>query len=709
MTTTYHTPYAIGGALTSAAMEAPLSQLDTALATVIAAGSSTATTLTAQANSGQASLVVASSAGFVVGDHVYIGNGTAYETRIVSAIPDGTHITVSVNLTSTYAIGKPVSKSPVEIVDARAGMLSLAARLAAMEGAVNVLAYGADPSGATSSATAFQAAHDALPATGGTIFIPPGTYLGPTNASLLTPTKSGVRLVGAGRGATVLKYAANGTTSAENLLNATANNLTDLYFGHFTIDGNSANNPSLVVPEGIRSVGTGCARLTVEDVYIHHIKGAPANESFAINVGNCTGVVIRGVYVSDCGGSGIAISGADDVLISDCQSINNGWMGFTISTNTVQSHRLVMANCIARANTMFGFNFEGVEYGTLASLLADANGSYGFVFGGSGVVGLVNSHHFTGVGLVAMNNGFASSGGNSGSGLKIVGDGTSASAHDIDLRGVIATDTRAVGSKQQAYGFDVAGGCDNISVAGDCRGNRLAEGDPGTNGRIMYLPNRIIRGKITKSGTQSLTSGVTAVLTWDTEDLAIGDSDGLHATSSAALTGMVSKTSGSPTLTGTGTAFLTELSVGQVIDIPGGATERKVVRSIASNTSLTLWTNAANSASGQTATRVNTAFTIPAGLGKPVFSGWLPLWRIAAVLTFTSNPNGYREIQFLVNGVAVEWRRIPAVNGADTIMEAVAEFPLSDGDYVEIAATQTSGGALTVQSSGSHFDIRRIG
>lgn len=71
-----------------------------------------------------------------------------------------------------------------------------------------------------------------------------------------------------------------------------------------------------------------------------------------------------------------------------------------------------------------------------------------------------------------------------------------------------------------------------------------------------------------------------------------------------ALTGTVAKTNGSATLTGTGTAFTTELSVGMVISVPGGATERAIVSAIASDTSLTVTANFANTSSGQTASRV---------------------------------------------------------------------------------------------------------
>lgn len=65
---------------------------------------------------------------------------------------------------------------------------------------------GADPTGVTDSTATIQAAIDGLPATGGIVFIPPGTYkitstltIG-NGTSLLASTRSSVTLVGAGRG-----------------------------------------------------------------------------------------------------------------------------------------------------------------------------------------------------------------------------------------------------------------------------------------------------------------------------------------------------------------------------------------------------------------------------------------------------------------------------------------------------------------------------
>lgn len=174
MTTNHHTPIPFGAPANAADLEAPLGQLDAAIASVIATGSGLSTTLTAQANAGQASLTVADSTGYLVGDNIYIGTGATFESRVIDTVPGGTTITVTVNLSNTYASGTPVSKSPVEIVDARAGSATLGARLTLLKRGVSVKEYGAVGDGVTDDTAAIQAA---MNATLGTVFFPLGVYL----------------------------------------------------------------------------------------------------------------------------------------------------------------------------------------------------------------------------------------------------------------------------------------------------------------------------------------------------------------------------------------------------------------------------------------------------------------------------------------------------------------------------------------------------
>lgn len=129
MTTNHHDPHPFGAPLTSAEINRPHSELDAAIEQVITTGSGASTTLTAQANAAQPNLVVASVAELAIGDMLYIGRaGDTYESHAIDNIVALT-ITLDANLANTYAAGTPVSKSPVEIVDARDTYSSLADRL----------------------------------------------------------------------------------------------------------------------------------------------------------------------------------------------------------------------------------------------------------------------------------------------------------------------------------------------------------------------------------------------------------------------------------------------------------------------------------------------------------------------------------------------------------------------------------------------------
>lgn len=138
MTTEYHTALAFGGPLTSAAMEAPLGQLDAAIVAVNTAlgGTSLAITTTdATAAAGQAVVPVTATTNFIVGQSVWIGDiAGVFEVRSILSIQAGVSLTMTANLTNTYASGKIVSASPSELVDARGTYLTVGARLTSLVG-----------------------------------------------------------------------------------------------------------------------------------------------------------------------------------------------------------------------------------------------------------------------------------------------------------------------------------------------------------------------------------------------------------------------------------------------------------------------------------------------------------------------------------------------------------------------------------------------
>jgi hypothetical protein len=195
------------------------------------------------------------------------------------------------------------------------------------------------------------------------------------------------------------------------------------------------------------------------------------------------------------------------------------------------------------------------------------------------------------------------------------------------------------------------------------------------------------------SATQSITSATATVVNLDVED---EDADNQHFTSAAALTGTVAKTAASQTLVGTGTAFTTELSVGQVISVPGTANEKAVVIAIASATSLTVAKPFVNTASGQTATRVNSAFIFR----QPGTYG------VTAGAYMAALASGTFTLQIKLNDTTVVGEDVRAAVNATAGYSLAIQRRFQQWDFVEMVVTQTSGGAVNLTNDErTHFEV----
>jgi hypothetical protein len=232
---------------------------------------------------------------------------------------------------------------------------------------VNVVDYGADPTGTIDSTFAFYAAIEAVYAQtagtlgGGEVFIPAGKYLVSTLTKAFTATRS-VSLRGAGNVATVLQKTGAGT---DPIINFSGSNLGDLayfHFSDFTIIGNAKAHDGIKLTLASRFTlsrlsifacdtalnNLGSLIYTVQDCtfvannigykgrqnsaidcnLIQFIGGGMnANTTFAMDIGNSDGMHLYGVDFESNGTTGNTATGAI-VIRSSCFgqiSFNGCW------------------------------------------------------------------------------------------------------------------------------------------------------------------------------------------------------------------------------------------------------------------------------------------------------------------------------------------------------------------------------------------------
>jgi hypothetical protein len=201
------------------------------------------------------------------------------------------------------------------------------------------------------------------------------------------------------------------------------------------------------------------------------------------------------------------------------------------------------------------------------------------------------------------------------------------------------------------------------------------------------------------SANQSITTGTATLILWDTED---NDADNQHYTSSAALSaGTVSKVAASADIVGVSTVFTTDLSVGQVISIPGTATEKRVVIKITDNTHLTVNTPFVNSAATQTCTRINSAvvfrqpgfYTLEANIYSAALASG------AVTLAYYLN-----SLTTAISGTAIG-QRDPVFVNASAGYDLVIQRQFQQWDFVEVVWTQNAGTVNVLADERTHFSI----
>lgn len=369
----------------------PLYQPVSGNLTTVLGGGNVITQANLAAAAGQKIVTVDDSTGFLAGARCsYVLVGGAVEYNLIDTVDTGTQITLTTNIgtggIADNAYVAMISESEYQAAYAiKYGNNILPTLATAMGwsamGVYNVLAYGADNSGVSDSRASINAAITACNAAGGgTVYMPPGTYLTTASASpnvsqtvyVGIVTRSNVTLAGAGPEATIIKLAdaQDGATNAGVRIITHYNDLStgtdsDFHFRDFTVDGNYANQGGLTK---LRDTGILCnyatrvshTRIVVRGVYGTSAGGDPSGEGFGY-----TAVVSREISYVDCIGYGagygtntatnFGCSSGTNIKYVNCVARDSGIAnGFAVNN----ASNVLYVNCHSYLNYVHGFNLE---------------------------------------------------------------------------------------------------------------------------------------------------------------------------------------------------------------------------------------------------------------------------------------------------------------------------------------------------------------
>lgn len=246
--------------------------------------------------------------------------------------------------------------------------------------------YGALGDGSTDDYTALQAALNAIPSSGGTLFIPAGNYI--VGTTLEIPVDRPVKIVGAGMKSTRIKLKNAANTVVMDFAGAVPASYTNpdnfdyLTISDLTIDGNKANN----------TTGTYGLVISFADYFVLDRISVINCKSQGARLLNCDeGTILNSFFtVNGSGGGqdgGIRLSsGTHDIAIIGCGIESNTGAGLSCGalaessiignnfwSNTFDMDLNAVVNCVVAGNVCEA----ATSHGILLQATAVKNSIYG--------------------------------------------------------------------------------------------------------------------------------------------------------------------------------------------------------------------------------------------------------------------------------------------------------------------------------------------
>lgn len=329
---------------------------------------------------------------------------------------------------------------------------------------LNVKDFGALGTG-TDDTSAFQAAIAAVPAAGGVVYAPQGTYV--ISSPLLLKANTWLR--GDGMQVTNLKMGANANLNP--MIGNARNGDSFITLTDFSLDGNKANNGA-GTSQGI--VLTQISQITARSIEVQNVNGYGFVTS-GNGVNTTRGAHFSRIYVHNCDLTGFEVTYAfRQATIDGLRCSANGSVGNpTFPAVFLDASECLADNIIADSNISNGIHIHNVFGCTFSNLVATRNGMHGIF-----VETLV---HSLGANWRAQSNGTTTS--NTYDDIHFANTNVTGAGYGItancEVSGIVVGPNTNFGSAQERYGLYVE---DTVNV--NVRLNDISYVAPGVTGNV---------------------------------------------------------------------------------------------------------------------------------------------------------------------------------------------------------------------------------